>query len=43
VLVADPARAEQALNWRASRSTLVQILESAWHWHQAHPHGYDQR
>jgi UDP-glucose 4-epimerase len=41
-LVADATRAEQILNWRASRSTLPQILDSAWRWHQAHPHGYDQ-
>jgi UDP-glucose 4-epimerase len=41
VLVADPGRAVQTLNWRATRSTLSQILESAWVWHQSHPNGYD--
>jgi UDP-arabinose 4-epimerase len=38
VLVADPAKAERELGFRASRSDLAYIIRSAWAWHQkAHP------
>ncbi len=40
VLVAAVDRAAAVLGWRASRSSLEEILESAWRWHQAHPQGY---
>jgi UDP-glucose-4-epimerase GalE len=33
VLVADPARAERILGWRAQRSALESIVGSAWAWH----------
>lgn len=39
-LVAAVARAGSVLGWRASRSSLEEILESAWRWHRAHPQGY---
>ncbi len=39
-LVAAVNRAATVLGWRASHSSLEEILESAWRWHQAHPHGY---
>jgi UDP-glucose 4-epimerase len=39
-LVAAVGRAAGVLGWRASRSSLEEILESAWRWHQTHPHGY---
>ena len=39
-LVAAVDRAASTLGWRASRSSLDEILESAWSWHRAHPHGY---
>ena len=39
-LVAAVTRAADALDWRATQSTLDEILASAWRWHQAHPHGY---
>ena len=39
-LVAAVQRAASVLGWRASHSSLAQILGSAWRWHQAHPHGY---
>jgi UDP-glucose 4-epimerase len=32
VLVADPARAERLLNWRAEKE-LVTMVEDAWRWH----------
>jgi UDP-glucose 4-epimerase len=39
-LVAAVGRATEVLGWRPSQSSLEEILESAWRWHQAHPHGY---
>ncbi len=39
-LVAAVGRAATVLGWRALRSSLDEILESAWRWHQAHPDGY---
>lgn len=39
-LVAAVGRAAEVLGWRAARSSLDEILESAWRWHQTHPHGY---
>ncbi len=32
-LIADPARAQRVLGWRAQRSTLESIVASAWAWH----------
>jgi UDP-glucose 4-epimerase len=40
VLVAAVERAAALLGWRPRRSGLQEILESAWRWHQTHPHGY---
>jgi UDP-glucose 4-epimerase len=39
-LVADATRAGDVLGWRPVHSTLDQMVSSAWAWHQAHPHGY---
>ena len=39
-LVAAAQRAEAVLGWRARRSSLEEILASAWRWHRAHPRGY---
>jgi len=39
-LVAAVGRAAAVLGWGASRSSLEEIVESAWRWHQAHPQGY---
>lgn len=39
-LVAAVGRAAAVLGWRTAQSRLDEILESAWRWHQAHPHGY---
>lgn len=39
-LVAAVERAAEVLGWRARHSSLEEILESAWRWHRAHPHGY---
>ncbi len=39
-LVADARRARELLGWVPSQPTLYAILESAWAWHIANPHGY---
>ena len=40
ILVASAARAESDLGWRAERSTLEEMIGSAWEWRQRHPQGY---
>lgn len=39
-LVAAAQRAGSVLGWRPRRSSLEEILTSAWRWHEAHPRGY---
>ena len=39
-LVADATQAARVLGWRPAHSSLDEIVESAWAWHQAHPDGY---
>ncbi|WP_020620206.1 UDP-glucose 4-epimerase GalE [Paenibacillus daejeonensis] len=39
-LVASSERARRELGWSPSRNKLHDIIESAWAWHQSHPHGY---
>ena len=39
-LVAAVQRAATQLGWRPKHSSLDEIIESAWRWHQANPHGY---
>jgi UDP-glucose 4-epimerase len=39
-LVAAAQRAAAVLGWRPRRSSLEEILASAWRWHRAHPRGY---
>lgn len=40
VLVASAERAERDLGWERRLSDLETIVETAWRWHLAHPHGY---
>ena len=40
-LVADSTRAREVLGWDPHRSTLDQMIGSAWDWMQAHPSGYE--
>jgi UDP-glucose 4-epimerase len=40
VLVASAEKAKRELDWRPQFTSLEEIVESAWRWHQAHPHGY---
>lgn len=42
VLVADSSLARAELGWAPTREGLEEIVETAWAWHQAHPHGYDE-
>lgn len=35
VLVADPTRAMERLNWQPTHSSLSTIIETAWRWHQS--------
>ncbi len=39
-LLASSKRAEQALGWRKTCSSLEEIVRSAWEWRQSHPDGY---
>lgn len=38
-LIADASRIQRDMGW-AARETLHETLESAYHWHRLHPHGY---
>ncbi|GGE16974.1 UDP-glucose 4-epimerase GalE [Marinithermofilum abyssi] len=40
VLVASSEKAREELGWRPQYADLDVILETAWRWHQTHPHGY---
>jgi UDP-glucose-4-epimerase GalE len=40
-LVADPSAAKRILGWEARHKDVRSIIQSAWRWHRAHPHGYD--
>jgi UDP-glucose 4-epimerase len=40
VLVASNARAREVLGWTPRRSTLPEMLGSAWEWRRSHPGGY---
>jgi UDP-glucose 4-epimerase len=43
VLVADSTRAEQILGWQPRRSSLDQMVSSAWNWRQRFPRGYEMQ
>ena len=40
ILVADRSLDRKVLNWVPRFTEIEQIVQSAWKWHQAHPHGY---
>jgi UDP-glucose 4-epimerase len=40
ILVASIGRAESVLGWRPQRSSLEEMIGSAWEWRQRHPAGY---
>jgi UDP-glucose 4-epimerase len=39
-LIASSDKIRRELNWQPKFPGLEQIVESAWNWHQRHPHGY---
>jgi UDP-glucose 4-epimerase len=39
-LVASADKAHKILGWKPAFTTLDSIIQSAWNWHRAHPHGY---
>ncbi len=39
-LVADSSKAQAVLGWQPRYTQLDAIVETAWRWHSAHPHGY---
>ena len=42
-LIADTTRAEELVGWNPVRSTMDEMIGSAWEWMQAHPNGYGDR
>ena len=40
ILVASSARADEILGWQAQRSSLDEMITSAWEWRQRNPEGY---
>ena len=41
VLIASSEKIKRELDWSPQFQDLRKIVESAWHWVQEHPHGYD--
>lgn len=41
VLIADSTRAREVLGWQPTRSTLDEMVASAWAWFKANPRGYE--
>jgi UDP-glucose 4-epimerase len=39
-LIADTTLARELINWNPTRSTMDDMIGSAWDWMQRHPHGY---
>ena len=39
-LVASSEKAKRELGWKPQFQNIDSIVESAWRWHKAHPHGY---
>ena len=42
VLIASSEKIERELGWKPEFQDLRVIIESAWRWMQAHPHGYNE-
>jgi UDP-glucose 4-epimerase len=41
-LVASSEKAKRELGWKPQFQNIESIVESAWRWHKAHPHGYEE-
>ena len=42
ILIASSAQVRAELGWQPGHPELREIVESAWRWHQTHPHGYGE-
>ena len=42
-LVAGAAKAKEILGWKPQYPELKTIVQHAWNWHRAHPHGYGKK
>ncbi|MCL4868325.1 MAG: UDP-glucose 4-epimerase GalE [Anaerolineae bacterium] len=42
ILIADSTAIQQELGWKPRYPSLQTIIETAWAWHQRHPHGYEK-
>jgi UDP-glucose 4-epimerase len=40
-LVADPSKLMKALGWQPRYAQIRSVVETAWRWHESHPHGYE--
>jgi UDP-glucose 4-epimerase len=40
-LIANAAKARELLGWEPRYTDIAEIVETAWRWHQSHPHGYE--
>ncbi len=40
ILIASSEKISRELGWRPEYPEIGQMIEHAWRWHQAHPHGY---
>ncbi len=41
MLIAGSGKIQAELGWRPQHPDLAEIIASAWQWHLAHPHGYE--
>jgi len=41
ILIADSGKTKRELGWQPRQSSLQNIIETAWAWHQKHPKGYE--
>lgn len=42
ILIAASGKIQDELNWQPQHPNLDEIIESAWYWHLANPHGYGE-
>ncbi|TGB03438.1 UDP-glucose 4-epimerase GalE [Halobacillus salinus] len=42
-LIASSEKAKAVLGWNPARTSIHQIIEDAWRWHQKRPNGYDDK
>ncbi len=42
-LIASSEKAKRVLGWQPEVTEVKDIITTAWQWHQAHPHGYQEK